>query len=63
MVSLVVIEVVVIRCMNLGLHHPHLPARLFSGFEWCVLWLALVGMELMMIWNMGRCTVAIANRE
>ena len=51
----------VIRCMSLALYRLHLPARLFSGFERWVL-LAMVRMEIV-IWNVGRCAVAVADRE
>ena len=68
MVPLVVIIVLVGRCMSLALQHLRLPARLFSVFEGCVLLLlllllAMVGMEIIMIWNMGGCTVTVADRE
>lgn len=63
MVSLVLIVVLIRRCMSLALHHLHLPARLFSGFVRCVLLLAIVGMEIIIIWNMGRCTCPIVDRE
>lgn len=61
-VSLVVIIVLVSRCVSLALHHLHLPARLFSVFERRVL-LPMVGMELMMIRNMGGCAVTVADGE
>lgn len=67
MVSLVVIVMLVSGCMSLALHHLHLPARLFSGFERCMLLLllllAMVGMEIIMIRNMCGCTVAVTDRE
>lgn len=69
MMSLVAIIMLVSGCMSLALHHFHFPARLFSGFERCMLLLllllllAMVGMEIIMVWNMGGCTVSIADRE
>lgn len=64
MVSLMLIVVLIRRCMSLALHHLHLPARLFSGFvRRVLLLLAMVGMEIIMIRNMGRCACVIADRE
>lgn len=70
MVSLVVVVVLASGCMSLALRHLHLPAKLFSSFERCVmllllllLLLAMVGMKIIMIWNMSGCTVAVAHRK